>query len=769
MNMKKAFLIKMLGVLLAISLMGCGDSNVDNTVQESIDNQTSMESISEEKIEEIQESSAAVETDTSVKADTTIKENLWEDNTKDAYMGIVKNVFDLPQPEDLKGGSEIAIGGCEKGVLFGKYFFEEYKNNRECLYVGLPDGTYEEIELKPEDYDLQGAVLMAGPSACSDEFILYISTRKDDKYIDSFAVIDDKGNCIRTLQPDSSIDLHVYAPECMMMDVNGNIYFRTTTEGGLHYLVLDAEGKPLLEKYNTGYGDIRFVPMANGEVAFLATTTKDTYQLIGVDLETGEESVLVDLFKLQENEKDNPDMLYATMTDEKVIYYVNSDGIYRCSRNEETEELYLFRNHGIKVNEVYFMKVSEDNHISMMYDGGTSAEFLLLKPTDEQKEIIEIPFVMTEANQISYADIIVDFNKKYPQYLITETIYEDETQLLTQLTAGKGPVLVDTGLLDFESNVKLWECLDEALSAEELDALLDKVKDAGKIDGKQYGIVTEWTMFTFAGYIEGLTDWNYEECMEYLKAHPQIQYAFQHQTPLSFINLFFMQGIDDSIFWNAKEDEAFLESDRFVWLLELAGKMAKEEDTKNRSEMIEEVRSGKRLGELIYINGPESFTYYDTILGESVQYIGFPGNDGSKHYLSTVAPITVRATASEEEKEGAILFLKYLISYEAQKSSWNAVRSLSVRKDVLEESLEEINDYAYFSVDGENFEISVDKVDVKKRFTDLYEKSEVWPNLPNEVRMILEEETGSYFNGQKSAKQVSEIIQNRIQLYFYEH
>lgn len=159
---------------------------------------------------------------------------------------------------------------------------------------------------------------------------------------------------------------------------------------------------------------------------------------------------------------------------------------------------------------------------------------------------------------------------------------------------------------------------------------------------------------------------------------------------------------------------------------------------------------------------------YDTILGEEANYIGFPGINGSRHYMTASSPLAVRATALEEEKEGAFLFLESLFSYEAQKGMVEAV-GLSVRRDVFEEQLNALEAEITYRVDGEAFTIPVDAETVKEEFLALYENSVPYPSLLESISAVLEEELESCFLGEKSAEEVGKVLQNRIQLYLYEN
>ncbi len=761
MNIKKMRIM----LILAISMFmitGCGSSSTN--IEETMPIESTQDAENKEVNTNLDPQKGIEPTATAEPIINTPIE--WVDNTKDLYTGAFLNVFEMQSPEGLIAGGSYAKTGNGKGFVFRNYCFEEYDKNKEYISIGKEDGSFTELELVPEDYGLRGAVFEAGPVAGRDEFVLYIYYGTLTEYETGIAVINHKGECVKSLLPDMP-----EIPSKIIMDSEGYIYYSKNTGDGTYYYVLNPEGKQIIEKKCTNYYNLSFLGLPNGEVILQASDlNKDlAYQLIKLDLETGEEQIIIDF---EEFKKDNPNLniLFVTCKDEENIYYATSDGIYRYLEGETPERLYLFSNHGIRPVSICGMEIGENDEIGILYETNDSTEFLFLKPTEEQREIVEIPFVMSQVSKLQYSEAIVDFNKKYPQYLITEVVYEDETQLLTELIAGKGPVLVDTQYVDFAENVKLWECLDEELAeAGEENVLIDKIEEFCQIDGKQYGVVTEWGISTFAGLTGGLTEWNQEQFGEYLKKHPEIRRIFAGQSPVFFLELFYFQSMEKCPFWNIETDEIYFETAEFKQLLETAGRLAGELPKEGRSEEIERIRTGEALGEMVYLNGAETLSYYNAILGDEVQYIGFPGKEGSEHYIMASAPITIRNSATEKQKQAAVLFLEHLISYEAQKAAAEEVGALSVRKDVFEESLNNLPEETMWIIDGEDFKFTVDKERVSEQFMSLYEKAVPNPSLPAEVENILEEELQSYFEGQKTAEQVCSVLQKRMQLYLYEH
>ncbi len=764
MNVKKTLVEITISIILILGLGGCARET--------------------ESIKNVPETTHAIEVNQQTDHNSTLKnqeassdvlkiqeeaiQNMWTDNTKDVYKGAFLNVFDISCPNDIIGGGHYYLNGNLTGIVLGKYLFEELKDDKELLFIGNEDGTIREIELIPENYGVEGAVLMAGTTAGKDELVLYIFKQKNGVNIHKIAITDYDANCSEVVE--AGVDMLKYIPLQIIRDKDGNIYFWSTENGKRHFFVMNRNGDLIWEELDTGYNHIEFIGLPSGEVAMLVTTKEFTYQLFLLDVDKREEKLIFDVAEQKNLSSNSNNMLYIGCQDENNIFYVTKDGIFKYMGNEQPQLLYFFRNHGMKPHEINSMEIDEEGNIGILYSTSSTTEFLFLEPTVEKTEIIEVPFVISEANKLEYNEAIVSFNKKYPQYLITEAEYKEESQLLTELIAGKGPVLVDTHIVDFQEYVKLWECLDgKLLEAGQGNVLLDKIMEFCKIGDKQYGVITEWSMLTFVTVQNEVTQWNQKQFMDYLKRHPEVEGIFAEQSPIFFLKLFFFQSMEKCPFWNLETDEAYLDTKEFKWLLEYAGKVAAEVKSEDYLTLMTKIKKGEYLGELAYLNNPESLAYYDKVFGDEVKYIGIPGNSGSEHYINAGAPITVRSSATEEQKRVAILFLEHLISYEVQKAASETTGTLSVRKDVLEEYLQNIPEETLWFSNGEAIEVTLDTEKNVEEFMDLYEKAEPKPSLPAEVENILEEELQSYFAGQKTLDQVCSVLQNRMQLYLYEH
>lgn len=171
---------------------------------------------------------------------------------------------------------------------------------------------------------------------------------------------------------------------------------------------------------------------------------------------------------------------------------------------------------------------------------------------------------------------------------------------------------------------------------------------------------------------------------------------------------------------------------------------------------------------------PQQIAFVRVLMGEDANYIGYPTKEGSAHYLYAAPPLTVRASASAEEKQIAFAFLKVLLSYDAQMEAsqdWFTF-GMSVRKDVLEQQVMGINTYNDHMLIGfPQIQLREDQIDNERDGEILYEligKAKPERTLPRELQKLILEETDSYFSGDTDEETVIRNLKNRVELYLKE-
>lgn len=710
---------------------------------------------------------------------------VWQDNTVDAYVCVSRTVLPVENAGKL---DEFFMGGeMLSKTMWGRlcHYREKDADRLAGMILYMVDATDEVkgFPITSMDESISSKVFMkVGTTVDGMGCVLATNNfAQDGSRNCEIVVLDGEGNLIVPVvtAQDASLWDSYERNDSFIADAQGNIYFTgryTEGETKSALLVLDKEGKLIFER--KGYDWLSLQVLPDGRIAACVREKAGSgilIQLRNVDIVSGEEEVLAEW----RGDDEGSVPLCVTLLDAGTLLYVNNRGLYSCKTDGNNQNLlYEWSNHGISINTRanVQMTVDDEQLVRVLYyenepyrENPQIPVLLCLCPTTEKRQMQEIDFAIPSGKEEEYRKAVTDFYKLYPNCKVNLVTYEDESRLLTELIAGKGPVLVDTGLVSFEENEELWECLDKRLAKSSLNGVfLDKLLDAGRIAGKQYGLVSEWQMLTYASTADGVMNWNQETFLEYLRVHPEVTSLYADQSPINFISFFFCPKLNDSMFIDEAAGKAFFDTEKFVELLEMAKKLAAETTDSSQGEDIAKMREGSRLGTWAYLFSPASLAYYEAIMGEKADFTGFPGRNESRHYIMASDPVAIRATAQEWEKQAAMAFLEVLFSYDTQKMIEAGDTVLSARRDIFAEQMDALEDTVTYGVDGENVTMPVDIGKVKEDFLALYQKAVIYSQSDSGLADFLNEELSGYFAGEKTAEEAADALQNRVQLYLDE-
>ena len=421
------------------------------------------------------------------------------------------------------------------------------------------------------------------------------------------------------------------------------------------------------------------------------------------------------------------------------------------------------------------MGADENGRIALIYEDSEDYNYLCLEPATGETELLEITLAVSSYNQSAYQRLAVEFNKRNPSCHIKLKTGYDETALLTELGAGKGPVLVDTLLTGFDEQEKLWEPLDAVVEqlgiAEELQPA---ALELGKINGTLYGIVPNLRLRTLVTGSPELRDWNYETFLQCIEDRPQLDAIFNYYSgggyDSYFIMSFLSHGMDDTYLLDAEAGTTNFDSSGFRSALELAEKYcARKDGVSPGSSLVE----GKVLCNELTVQKPEDLALYRLCYGEDANYIGYPTKNGAAHFMESGSnPLAIRRTATEEEKEAAIAFISVCLSYEGQiQASRDLNYGLSVRKDVLEEQIAAMTEDTVVDTHGFGRIVLGDDLNIEQDRTallDMVDKARPLRYFPMELMNIMSEELEQYFSDTITEEMVIDHLESRVGLYLEE-
>lgn len=453
--------------------------------------------------------------------------------------------------------------------------------------------------------------------------------------------------------------------------------------------------------------------------------------------------------------------------------------------------------------------MSEDCIAAYTRDWNTNENSLVLLKKTPASEVVQketLTFGCMSLSQ-SIQSAIVEFNKNNEQYRIEVkdytasidwsagdgmTAYEDAvTRFNNDIITGNAPDLFATDSLNIDLLAAkgviadLNTYLESSTTVSRAD-LFESVLNAYTKSDILCAIPVSFTVSTLVGRTAEVGEepgWTIDEMIALAEQYPDAElfsYA-TNQTVLQYAMMF-----DEASYVNWETGECYFDTPEFVKILELAAKYSDEADY--------ETSEPKRLGNHETLLSMASFSeayewqLQEMMFGEPVTAIGFPSANSTGVLVNGQDSICI--SAASQNKDAAWSFIEGLLTEEEQSNDfmrWGFPIRRSAYDAVIEEAMKpnyrydengevmldengEPMEYSNMSYgwDDVTFELYSAKQDEVDRITKLIESVGGIMNYDLQWMSIVEEETGAFFAGQKTAEEVAEIIQSRVQIYVNE-
>lgn len=400
---------------------------------------------------------------------------------------------------------------------------------------------------------------------------------------------------------------------------------------------------------------------------------------------------------------------------------------------------------------------------------------------------------------------IVEFNKNNPEYEIELTSYEDYasngyndaiTKLNNDMIAGNLPdIIVLNSSMPIDSYISkglladLYEFMDNDETINRSD-YIEGVFKAYETNGKLYELISNFNISTLVGKSSMVGDtsgWTVDEFIEFVDANPDKSIMGDEVSRSDFFST--MVNVCSENFIDRDTGECRFDSDDFIKLMEFSARFPKEIDYEQLyaddnywNEQQSAYREGRTLLNSFYLNRFSDIRELEQgAFGEPITFKGFPGAAGNGAVFNAYTEIAITSKASNPE--GAWNFVKYFLSDEYQdlfttKDSYQ----FPIKKSSLEKLAESAKERPYWEdEDGnkeyydntywngsESINIGVNTDEDNQRVMDFINSTENISRNDEQVSNIINEEASAFFEGQKSSKEVAEIIQNRVSNYLAE-
>lgn len=478
----------------------------------------------------------------------------------------------------------------------------------------------------------------------------------------------------------------------------------------------------------------------------------------------------------------------AAFTSEGQLYLCDSQGLWRVE-DEQVTEVCSFLERDYIVDEVYHVAVETEGTVRLLVS--LDGDYCILRV--QEKEVAEVPqkqeitVAIYNTGNAGLQKAVARFNRQSDKYQINlvtadnmKAMDDYRLQLQMEVSGGKGPDIISSEiLLDMEPYVEngYLVCLDDLQLEEE--QYIPATIEANKVDGRLYGVPYECTLLVNAyptGLIGDKATWTVQDMMEAVKA-TNAEVLQVGLSGSSIVYYYALADRSDNTYIDWEKGESHLTEAPFLELLEFAKEYAGEYIKMQREGTM--LQEGSAVSVSVQIDRIQNMQALNACFGEDYFAWGYPRVDGkgvalvaSSFYLNNAC----------ESKEGAMEFLKFLTSEEAQKKNVDffanpeegvkgARPTLPVHMAAIDylvakerKSTETITTTTYSGIEYEYAPLTQKQVEV---FYDMLERTYPY-KYKTAISEIVFAELPAYFAGEKTAEEVAYILDNRVQLYLDE-
>ncbi|MBR1853826.1 MAG: extracellular solute-binding protein [Lachnospiraceae bacterium] len=503
------------------------------------------------------------------------------------------------------------------------------------------------------------------------------------------------------------------------------------------------------------------------------------------DVFTGEQ-----LFSSNEFGSMHPDGKVIYISEEEA-YLCNPTTLSRFSISDGTGEIVLgFDREGYPISRVYGGTIREDGTLVVL--AASNEEMRLLEipkePVMGDKEELEV--AMLYASPFFQA-LVVDFNKANANYQVvlrlpeTNEDWDDfRNRMMAEISNGGGPDLLDGAMLNVKEAAHKEYLMDMTdFCMQHKESIWDAAWLTGEVDGGNYMVPYKcrlWTLVAGEKLVGQSDTWNLKQMEECIgSADCSAVLGSLDQEVLEQESTFYYMGVlgqSRGGFIDWENGISYLNDPQAIRLMEMLKQRPYEGRTEGYGAAIAE---GEIPAVMAVVRGIESLQLLAALFQDEEVYIGFPAEAREPNsFLSCDGFVVNRAGA---HLEGAQDFLFYLLSEQVQqkivKKSGEGMLAdgLPVDKEALDFFCEYALEGKYVDPDvtwlnsfyGYEYESMALTEENVNRFRNAFENAGAMPDT-GDVYSIIGDEAPAYFVGNKSAQEVADIINNRVQLYLDE-
>lgn len=452
------------------------------------------------------------------------------------------------------------------------------------------------------------------------------------------------------------------------------------------------------------------------------------------------------------------------------------------AEDQEPLELFSFPEMEYLLDTIYGCGFREDGALQFWASCDGEKYLLTAEALDPAavSEKQEITIALTVASY-PMKKLIARYNRQSQDYYVTIITREENEQLADfskriqlEMAAGGGPDLLEQNVIDAEAGAAqgYLEPLDWVV--EDMSPFHESAFLEGRIDGITYGIPYTWktTCMAVSGQITDKSSWTLEEMMEAIR-NSSAEILEYNRSGVGIVMYYGLYDVENKALIDWEAGESHLTEEPFLELIAFAGEYA-DTGKYTAEELMDQLRDGTIAGVNPRINGPGDLNKLKSCFNGEGVIIGYTKESGCGIYMTADMLYMNQHTVS---KEGAADFLGFLLSEEAQRKYVEysqGFSSLSVRRSVNEYNLEQyqkgVKEIPTQYQDAYGFfweETALDEEQIEQ-YWQLLDTAVPVPGRAEDLWIMVEEELGPYFSGERSAEEVAAVLDSRVQLYLDE-
>lgn len=583
---------------------------------------------------------------------------------------------------------------------------------------------------------------------------------------------------------------------CFTTDKDGNVYIGYDQE----IMVLDSEGKKLCNITAGNWINTMFTAK-DGQV-LAAYYGENGMEVSTVDLEGKKMGDSIEAFM----DSSYGSYTFAKGTDTDILF--SSDhgmGSYNFG-DDAPQEILNWIDCDIDRSDIKGFAALDDGRILVItssWNGETQANQVELAYLTRKKgsEVPEKKILTYGTMSLDYyvRKQIIEFNRMNQEYRIEVKEYFSDyspegygsglQQMNTDIISGKCPDIIDLSSGNAQSYVSKGVVEDlypymEADAEINREDYLENVLKAYEKNGKLYAMPVRFYIGTVLAKVSDVGDAkaiSMDKVMELAKSLPKDAELYDYASKESILNSILRMNLNSYVNWDTGECK--FNSGEFIKALEFSNTFPKEFNyDEERPSMPARIREGKLIMADTSISSMQEYQMYKAMFGEPITFIGYPTSRASGSYLVSGGSLLAMSSKSPY-KDGAWQFIRIGITKEVQENS-NYGYGFPVMKSALDKQFaEDMEEEYYEGEDGkkekqpkttwgyEDFSIEIyaatqEEVSVIRELIDSADSSYQYDE---QIYSIIREEAAALFEGQKTAKDVADIIQSRIQVYVNEN